>query len=626
VESGYNARCRPRLTLGRGFVLRLRPALGSALVALAVCSCSGAPGALVPASPAAPAGQTAAGASKASLELEVKIPRGGRSKADYISRSTQSIVVYEGKTKLGAFNTTSKSKHCDIADGATFCSFRMGLIPGYPETLAFSAYDGLRGSGALLSQGQVTKRIRPGLNVVAVTLNGIVTSVALALSNPNPPAGTAVSVPLTVTAMDADGNVIIGAGVYTNPIALASSDATGTVTVSPATVTSSGQSVAVAYNGNSIGSASISASATGVTTATATFAPKPAVVGDFQVITPSARRRPAHASPHSGLSSQPTAIVAGPDGNIYAAISNSVFAIVKMTTSGTIVGSFVAGKAPSTLPSEAITGLAIGADGNLWYVTFSHVGYVSLSNGAGVDYPLSSAPPSICAGAGGERIAAAPDGVWVTLQCSSSSQVMHLALDATTATFYDVSSDMYAPRDITVGSDHNLYIAGQSMNTADAEIAQVTVTPPSTINGSSVLDLTDVPNVDLAGVAMTPDGDLWATTGSCAPSAFIRVHLAATFSASLHDVFRTFGCSKPLFLKALPDGTLWAPDNAYAGATRVTPGVYPADPVQENLLLPTPGGVTGSEWDVALGPDGDLYFSDDSSTATTSGDIAKVAY
>ena len=91
-------------------------------------------------------------------------------------------------------------------------------------------------------------------------------------------------------------------------------------------------------------------------------------------------------------------------------------------------------------------------------------------------------------------------------------------------------------------------------------------------------------------------------------------------------MFTTFGCSRPYYLTALPDGSLWAPDNAYAGAARITPGVYPAPPAQFDLLLPTPGGAAGSEFDVVLGPDGDLYFSDDSSTATATGDLAKVAY
>jgi hypothetical protein len=114
----------------------------------------------------------------------------------------------------------------------------------------------------------------------------------------------------------------------------------------------------------------------------------------------------------------------------------------------------------------------------------------------------------------------------------------------------------------------------------------------------------------LVGIAQSADGDIWATTGGCAPSAFIRLHTASTFAAAVADEFTT----------------LWAPDNAYAGAARTTPGVYPATPVQFDMLLPTPGGVAGSEFDVLLGPDGDLYFSDDSSTASATGDLAKVAY
>ena len=246
------------------------------------------------------------------------------------------------------------------------------------------------------------------------------------------------------------------------------------------------------------------------------------------------------------------------------------------------------------------------------------------SRGNVTDFPLTGG--GVCPGPSGIRIVAVPanyGGVWATLQCATNSQIVHVATNGA-MTFYTLPG-FVSPKGLAVGRDGNLYVAGQVGGNTDAGIAQAVVSGGVVVS-SSVHDIASVSNLGLVGIAQSADGDIWATTGSCAPSAFIRLHTASTFAAAVADVFTTFGCSRPYYLTALPDGSLWAPDNAYAGAARITPGVYPAPPSQFDLLLPTPGGAAGSEFDVALGPDGDLYFSDDSSTATATGDLAKVAY
>ena len=60
--------------------------------------------------------------------------------------------------------------------------------------------------------------------------------------------------------------------------------------------------------------------------------------------------------------------MSGADGNLWAAVSNTKFGLVRVSTSGAQTF-YEAGKSPSTnLPAIAITGMAAASDGNVWYV------------------------------------------------------------------------------------------------------------------------------------------------------------------------------------------------------------------------------------------------------------------
>src|SRR5580704_13482342 len=213
----------------------------SALLSL-LCACGGSSPILLPVQAASPASADTSDAraerpGDAKLDLRVLIPRGS-SRADYISRSTQSIVVTEGKRRLRPVNTVTPSRSCSVQSAGTLCVFHLGVISGHKEVFVIDTYDLKHGHGNLLSTGRITKRIRRGaLNVLAVTLAGVPHSIELALQGAQLSAGTAGTEQLNVMAIDADGNVIVGAGSYHNPISLVTNDTQGTVTVSPSTVT-----------------------------------------------------------------------------------------------------------------------------------------------------------------------------------------------------------------------------------------------------------------------------------------------------------------------------------------------------------------------------------------------------
>ena len=198
----------------------------SALSASLLCACGGSSPALLPAQAVSPASADSSDARvDAQLDLHVLIPRGS-SHADYISRSTQSIVVTEGKRRLRPVNTVTPSRSCSVQSAGTLCVFHLGVLSGHKEVFVINTYDLKHGHGKLLSTGRITKRIRRGaLNVLAVTLAGVPHSIELALQGAQLSVVSAGTRELNVMAKDADGNVIVGAGSYHNPIAIVTNDA-----------------------------------------------------------------------------------------------------------------------------------------------------------------------------------------------------------------------------------------------------------------------------------------------------------------------------------------------------------------------------------------------------------------
>jgi hypothetical protein len=247
----------------------------AAAMAAFLCACSGAHGsgplpALGPSAASQPA-RIANPDARATLVLALTIHRRHRTRAKYISPSTQSIQIKERKTVLGTFNTTPTSKGCLQQNGTTVCRFSMGAIPGKNAPFTISTYDGASAGGNLLSDASLLKTIVASkANTIAVSLNGVAASIALALSNANPTQGSAADLTLTLTALDHDGNTIVAPGNYAHPISLADS-ATGVATLSATSIKGpSGNVVTVHYTG-AAGSATFTASAAGVTNATATL-------------------------------------------------------------------------------------------------------------------------------------------------------------------------------------------------------------------------------------------------------------------------------------------------------------------------------------------------------------------
>lgn len=596
--------------------------LAAGLIAVAlVAGCTGNPsGSSLPFSPSASAKRTPEQRHRhARMTVRLTIPKRARHHAHYVSPSTKSIAILQGTNVLGTFDTASSSNGCTTNNGAVSCLFTLGVSPGSNQTFTIGAYDAAKGGGKLLSTGSVTQNVIAGKNnAMLLTLSGVVASVAIGLQNPHPPAGTAASIPVTVMAKDADGNVIVGAGSYQPAIHLTDSDSSGITKLSSHSAASPASTITMDYNGKSIVSATIGAtiggSASGVTTDA--FAPTPTVVADFPL--------PLAAG---NTPIDPTAITTGPDGNVWYAFhshNTTTSGIVKMTSDGTMT-TYVHGTSPSTnLPLDEIAGLAAGPDGNVWYAgEDGDVGYIT-PGGNATNFVLSGVG-GICASAGAWRIARSADGgFWVTIGCGDgSTQLAHVSTGGS-ITPYTISGLDYV-NGLVVGKDGNVYLAGEMHSNGDPAVAQAKVSG-ATISSSSLLDVNVVAaDTNLQGILQTPDGDLWVTYNSCAPSPITRIHVSATFGASTMTAYDSLAaCAYLAYGVTLPNGTMWVADGNYPIVSRVTPGAYPTPPALWDLAAPST--VQGEEWDVTIGADGDLYVSDFNETATTSGDVLKVAY
>jgi hypothetical protein len=250
---------------------------GFLLAGLALCfaGCShGATSAL----PTTPAPRQNA---QATFVMHWPAPKPNKIHPHYISPSTQSVsILVNSNTQPVVVNNPGTGIPTSIPIDA----------PVGTDVFTFKAYSQQDAQGDLLSQAQVSKQIVSGTaNNVSATLDGVVASAVLSLSNASPPAGNPTALTLTVTAADAAGNTIIGPGGYSNPIHLSDSDSFAT-SLSATQVVGPGTPVTLSYNGNSIWSATISGSASGVPAASITPASFTPAIAFFSLSDPHRER------------------------------------------------------------------------------------------------------------------------------------------------------------------------------------------------------------------------------------------------------------------------------------------------------------------------------------------------
>jgi len=230
-----------------------------------LCGCGGSSSHIPAATPVATASvPTSAAAASVTISVFVPSPTQAlaRRRSKYVSASTQSVSVAIDGALPVAINVGPTSPQCVAASGGSQCSLSIGAPPGN-DSFSVIAWDAPGGAGNVLSRALLAFTVAAGhVNAIPLTLDGVISSVAVTLPVPNPAAGLAVTLPVAVNAYDADGNDIIGPGSYAdasgNPvtIALSDSDSSGATTLSATSLTAPA-TVTLTYTGVAVSGATI---------------------------------------------------------------------------------------------------------------------------------------------------------------------------------------------------------------------------------------------------------------------------------------------------------------------------------------------------------------------------------
>ncbi|HTZ55304.1 MAG TPA: glycine-rich protein [Candidatus Acidoferrum sp.] len=198
----------------------------------------------------------------------------------YITANVASVEITLNSVNGAAPSTgASLSVTTNISMSSCPCTVHGPDVPAGSDTFTLAAYDQPNAGGNLIATASPTYTIVAGqANNETVTLNGVPSSLALAL--PSATAGTAFASPqsMSVTAKDGDGNTILGT--YAIPITIGDSDTSGATLIAtsgsdtpPAnTLLSSSDAATIAYSGLAIAPATIALRANAAA-GSAAFAP-----------------------------------------------------------------------------------------------------------------------------------------------------------------------------------------------------------------------------------------------------------------------------------------------------------------------------------------------------------------
>jgi streptogramin lyase len=268
-------------------------------------------------------------------------------------------------------------------------------------------------------------------------------------------------------------------------------------------------------------------------------------------------------------------LAVGADGNLWFAEQNTN-KIGRMLPDGAVT--------EWTVPTvnAAPRGLIAGPDGNLWFMDAAGIGRITVQ-GSIVEF---STPPNLTVA----WLAAGPDGnVWFTAQLSvqppgNNPPVLDGEVGRISPAGVIVEFPMKAlPIAVTSGPDGNLWV------TNSLGIARVT---PAGAITQLWFPAQEAPLTIITG----PDGNLWFTRNS--PNHIGRLSPSGAFSFS--DVPTTYrvGASE---LAPGPGGTVWFAGRGSASLGRITP-----DGVATDIRVGV-SNITG----IVQGPDGAMWFADD---------------
>jgi virginiamycin B lyase len=300
---------------------------------------------------------------------------------------------------------------------------------------------------------------------------------------------------------------------------------------------------------------------------------------------------------NTGLFSNPSGIVAGPDGALWftqgcngiAQFETCGESIERITTSGaTTLYSL-----PYTGVTQAPTGITNGSDGALWFTESlgNKIGRIT-TTGVINEYPIPTANSYALS------IAAGPDGaLWFTE--AYGNKIGRATVSGSIAEYTIPTAGSY-PSSIAAGSDGALWFT----EGGSSKIGRITTTGFFTEYA--------VPNAP-SSITAGPDGALWFLQNT----GLGRLTTTGSFTAYPVPIPSGVISSEALYaLTTGPDGALWFTlvdpfDSITPMLGRMTTsGQVTEFPSPVALGSPQDDSPTG----IAIGPDGNLWYTDDSGT------------
>jgi hypothetical protein len=216
----------------------------------------------------------------------------GSAKPLYLPTSVNSVGIQQTESAGAVVNGAPVTvlviggPNCTPSTGGQTCTATLQGALGQ-DAWSFKSYVAGNGTGAAISLNTGTLVVLSGVaNVLSVTLNPILASLALVPVSDSANAITTTTLPLVLQADDVTGAIIIGPGTFVtagnvaNPITLASSSGAhvvletsgGSAATGTLSTTASNNLAQIAYDGTLVaGTQTVTATAAGITTATFTL-------------------------------------------------------------------------------------------------------------------------------------------------------------------------------------------------------------------------------------------------------------------------------------------------------------------------------------------------------------------
>ncbi len=438
--------------------------------------------------------------------------------------------------------------------------------PAGLDTFLVQVYDEQNGDGNVLSKANITQKISgTSGNIVATTLNGVIASLNVTLSNPAPAAGTKATIAVTAAGLDADGNTIIGPADYSTPITLGISDSagSGTLSLSTTVLQTPGTAVTLTYSGGTVWSAAVTASANGAAPFSAPLTPTPTI---YSIKLPNSASRPVYVTP-------------GPSGLMWFT-DNGTNAIGRSSLTGTVSETII----PDANAQPG--GIVEASDGNIYFTETngSHVGKSSPGGIVSEPYNIFGASGIVSDGSG---------GIWALIPGSlGSSFVSHLSLANPGETIdFPIPTANANPLSLAFGPDANLYFPEFGAD-------QIGKLYDPYQQSSTVSELPVPTTSSPRSIVLGPDGNMWFTELNRSRIGVVSV---STFSLTAEYTTPTLN-SGPNLMTVGKDGALWFTEDYVNRIGRITTGgvitEYPVGPVSSSLALQG----------IAAAPDGSIWF------------------